>query len=82
MTKKKQPIAIRAAMRGVLAFGLVIAVYAVLRITGVEVSTEPQAMVIVAAVGGAVWAGFYAMSASAVEKMIAKTTAKAEAEKE
>jgi hypothetical protein len=70
--KARRPIIERAAIRAVVVFVSVMALYFIMRAFGVESVTTPARMGLIAAVGGAVWGGFYFVTASAVERAIAR----------
>jgi hypothetical protein len=68
----KRPMIQRAAIRGAVVFVSVMAIYFLMRAFGIESATTPARMGLIAAVGGLVWGGFYFVTASAVERAIAR----------
>ncbi|MEZ5895092.1 MAG: hypothetical protein R3C51_01710 [Parvularculaceae bacterium] len=70
--KPKTPIWKRAAMRGVIVAVAMVALVELLRASGREVSADRGQEIFIAVAGGAVWATFYALMASGVDKMMKK----------
>lgn len=81
MTQKpKTPVWKRAAMRGVVVAAVMIALVELLRLSGREVSADRTQEIIIAIAGGAVWATFYALMATGVDKMMKKMESAAKSE--